>query len=102
MKYFVTSLSLRTRSIRKQHKGNDTGAGLVRRLGLDATLHDLGLRLVEANSSSCSTVIDLYMLLDAPLSLFRLVLPRWAATAAPAAQTCRYRRACRAPHVRSY
>ena len=45
----------------------------------------LPLRLVEANSSSSLSLIDLYMLLDAPLSLLGLVLPRLAESAAPAA-----------------
>jgi hypothetical protein len=46
------------------------------------------LRLVEANSSSCLSVIDLYMLREAPLSLLGLVLPRLAESAAPAAFCC--------------
>lgn len=52
------------------------------------TCSGLPLRLVEANSSSCFSLIDLYMLLDAPLSLLGLVLPRLAESAAPAAFCC--------------
>lgn len=48
----------------------------------------LPLRLVEANSSSSFSLIDSYMLLDAPLSLLGLVLPRLAESAAPAAFCC--------------
>jgi len=53
-----------------------------------ATCSGLPLRLVEANSSSCFSLIDLYMLRDAPLSLLGLVLPRLAESAAPAAFCC--------------
>jgi hypothetical protein len=52
------------------------------------TCSGLPLRLVEANSSSCFSLIDLYMLRDAPLSLLGLVLPRLAESAAPAAFCC--------------
>lgn len=52
------------------------------------TCSGLPLRLVEANSSSCRSLIDLYMLRDAPLSLLGLVLPRLAESAAPAAFCC--------------
>jgi hypothetical protein len=53
-----------------------------------AACSGLPLRLVEANSSSCLSLIDLYMLRDAPLSLLGLVLPRLAESAAPAAFCC--------------
>ena len=52
------------------------------------TCSGLPLRLVEANSSSCFSLIDLYMPRDAPLSLLGLVLPRLAESAAPAAFCC--------------
>jgi hypothetical protein len=52
------------------------------------TCSGLPLRLVEANSSNCLSLIDLYMLRDAPLSLLGLVLPRFAESAAPAAFCC--------------
>ena len=48
-----------------------------------AACSGLPLRLVEANSSSCFSLIDLYMLRDAPLSLLGLVFPRLAESAAP-------------------
>ena len=41
------------------------------------------LRLVEANSSSCCSLIELYISLAAPLMLLGLVSPRLAASAAP-------------------
>src|SRR6476646_7574766 len=53
-----------------------------------AACSGLPLRLVEANSSSCFSLIDLYMPLDAPLSLLGPVLPRLAESAAPAAFCC--------------
>ena len=53
-----------------------------------ATCSGLPLRLVEANSSSCFSLIDSYMLLDAPLSSLTGVSPRLAASAAPAAFCC--------------
>ena len=53
-----------------------------------AAFSGLPLRLVEANSSSCFSLIDLYMLRDAPLSLLGLVFPRLAESAAPAAFCC--------------
>src|SRR5690606_5919570 len=43
------------------------------------------LRLVEASSSSSPSLIDLYMLFEAPFSSFTLVSPRLAESAAPAA-----------------
>lgn len=52
------------------------------------TCSGLPLRLVEANSSSSLSLIDLYMPRDAPLSLLGLVLPRLAESAAPAAFCC--------------
>jgi hypothetical protein len=52
------------------------------------TCSGLPLRLVEANSSSSLSLIELYMLRDAPLSLLGLVLPRLAESAAPAAFCC--------------
>ena len=53
-----------------------------------AACSGLPLRLVEANSSSCFSLIGLYMPLDAPLSLLGPVLPRLAESAAPAAFCC--------------
>src|ERR671910_655054 len=52
------------------------------------TRSGLPLRLVEANSSNCFSLIDSYILLDAPLSLLTGVSPRLAARAAPAAFCC--------------
>ena len=43
------------------------------------------LRLVEAISSSSFSLIDSYMLFEAPLSELTFCLPRFAASAAPAA-----------------
>jgi len=45
-------------------------------------------RLVLAKSSSCSSLIDLAIGLDAPLSEERERSPRFAASAAPAAICC--------------
>lgn len=49
------------------------------------TCSGLPLRLVEAISSSSFSLIESYMLLDAPLSALTFCLPRFAASAAPAA-----------------
>jgi hypothetical protein len=52
------------------------------------TRSGLPLRFVEAILSSSFSLIDLYMLREAPLSLLLLVLPRFAERAAPAAFCC--------------
>lgn len=54
-------------------------------LGFEPTRAGLPLRLVEASSSSCCSVMDEAMLFEAPLSLDFGVLPRFAERAAPAA-----------------
>jgi hypothetical protein len=59
----------------------------VRYLFFD-TCSGLPLRLVEANSSNCFSLIEAYILLDAPLSWLTGVSPRLAARAAPAAFCC--------------
>ena len=46
------------------------------------------LRFVEASSSSCFSLIDFSMLLEAPFSSDFLVSPRFAESAAPAAFCC--------------
>jgi hypothetical protein len=53
-----------------------------------AACSGLPLRLVEANSSSSLSLIDLYMLLDAPRRDAFARFPRLAASAAPAAICC--------------
>lgn len=53
-------------------------------IALDAC-SGLPLRLVEAISSSSFSLIDSYMLFEAPLSELMSCLPRFAASAAPAA-----------------
>ena len=54
------------------------------------TCSGLPLRLVEASSSSCSSVIDFSIDFDAPLSSLFLTSPRLAASAAPAAFCCAF------------
>src|SRR5690606_4573462 len=55
-----------------------------------STCSGLPLRLVEANSSSCFSLIDSYMSRDAPLRSLFFASPRLAESAAPAAFCCAF------------
>ena len=73
------------RRARRRGPGRGSGGYLdLFEVELD-TCSGLPLRLVEAISSSSFSLIESYMLLDAPLSALTFCLPRFAASAAPAA-----------------